>query len=64
MQDNHCLSCDRTEQETPLLAVKYARHEAWICPQCLPVLIHHADQLADRLAALRQATSPNRAVSA
>jgi hypothetical protein len=54
MQNNHCLSCDRTDKDIPLLAVKYAGHDAWICPQCLPVLIHHSDQLADKLATIRQ----------
>ena len=63
MNNTHCLNCDRTEQETPLVALKYAGRETWVCPQCLPVLIHHAEQLADKLAALRQAASPNRAVS-
>ena len=59
----HCLSCDRTEKETPLITLRLAGSQTWICPQCLPVLIHHADQLEDKLAALCQAASPNRAVS-
>lgn len=64
MNNTHCLNCDRAEQQTPLIALRYAGTDAWICPQCLPVLIHHAEQLEDKLAALRQAASPNRAVSA
>ena len=56
MKNKRCLSCDRTEQETPLVALKYAGRETWICPQCLPVLIHHADQLAGKLAEMGQRT--------
>ena len=59
-----CLNCERTDKETPLIDLQYASRQVWICPQCLPVLIHHADQLEDKLAALRQANSPNRPVPA
>ena len=56
-----CLNCGRTDKQTPLISLQYVLREAWICPQCLPVLIHHADELEEKLAALRQAASPNRA---
>jgi hypothetical protein len=56
-----CLNCERTDKQTPLISLQYESRQAWICPQCLPALIHHADELEDKLAALRQATLPNRA---
>ena len=59
-----CMNCERTDKETPLISLQYASHQTWICPQCLPVLIHHADQLEDKLAALRQANSPHRSMPA
>jgi hypothetical protein len=39
-----------------LIALQYVGGRLWICPQCLPVLIHHADQLADKLAEMSQHT--------
>lgn len=44
-----CLNCDRSEAETPLVTLRYAGEPAWICTQCLPVLIHHPEQLAGKL---------------
>ena len=51
-----CLSCGKSEQETPLIFLRFNRGESWICPQCLPVLIHHRDQLAEKLAAISKET--------
>jgi hypothetical protein len=47
MSDNteRCLSCERTGEEIPLLRLRYSRREHWICPQCLPVLIHQPEHL-------------------
>jgi hypothetical protein len=55
-ETGHCLSCNRSEEQTPLIALQYAGSRIWICPQCLPVLIHHAEQLADKLAGMEQGT--------
>jgi hypothetical protein len=40
-----CLSCERTSEQVPLLRLKYVEHEHWICPQCLPILIHKPERL-------------------
>ncbi len=45
-----CLNCERTEAQMPLVALRYAGQEAWICSQCLPILIHKPQQLAGKLA--------------
>jgi len=45
-----CLNCNRSETEIPLVSLRFAGNSAWICSQCLPVLIHHPQQLAGRLA--------------
>jgi hypothetical protein len=47
-----CLSCGRTEKESPLLVVRVAGKTAHICPQCLPALIHHPDRLTEKIQAL------------
>ncbi len=49
-----CLNCERTEQEMPLVSLRYAGEPAWICTQCLPVLIHQPQRLAGKLAGAEQ----------
>lgn len=44
-----CLNCTRSETEIPLVILRYAGNETWICSQCLPVLIHRPEQLAGKL---------------
>lgn len=48
MTDNteRCLNCERSSDQVPLLRLKYAAGEYWICPQCLPILIHKPEQIA------------------
>lgn len=41
-----CLACQRSEQEVPLIPIRFQGTQRWICPQHLPVLIHQPDQLA------------------
>jgi hypothetical protein len=45
----HCLNCERTENQIPLVSLRYAGSEAWICSQCLPTLIHKPHNLAGKL---------------
>ncbi len=44
-----CLRCKRSEEEVALLTLKYRGENLYICPQCLPVLIHKPEQLAQSL---------------
>ena len=45
-----CVSCERSVEEVPLLHVQSRNGMAYICPQCLPVLIHHPERLQGKLA--------------
>ena len=45
-----CLNCGRSEDVIPLAALRYQGQEAWICSQCLPMLIHQPERLAGKLA--------------
>ncbi len=45
-----CLSCGRDETIIPLVSLRYAGEQAWICSQCLPTLIHQPQRLVGRLA--------------
>ena len=44
-----CLNCGRSEQDFPVVVLRLAGREAFICPQCLPALIHHPDRLTEKL---------------
>ena len=41
-----CLNCGSSETERPLIALRFQGKEFYICPQCLPMLIHKPYQLA------------------
>jgi hypothetical protein len=45
----HCLYCERTSAEVPLIPLLYRDQPCYLCPAHLPLLIHHPEQLADRL---------------
>jgi len=49
---NTCLNCKKTEQEIPLLRMRYQQADVFICPQCLPVLIHKPANLREKLPGL------------
>ena len=44
-----CLNCRRAETVIPLVSLRYDGEQAWICSQCLPVLIHEPQKLAGKL---------------
>jgi hypothetical protein len=44
-----CLSCSRSENEIPLVTLTYSSKPAYICSHCLPLLIHHPEQLIGKL---------------
>ena len=45
----NCLNCNVSENEKPLLEMKFQGNEICICPQCLPILIHKPANLAGKL---------------
>ncbi len=45
----YCLNCLRPETVIPLVSLRYSGRGAWICSQCLPILIHNPQKLAGRL---------------
>jgi hypothetical protein len=46
---DRCLNCNRTEEQVPLLVLQFRGEATHICPQCLPLLIHKPEKLADKL---------------
>lgn len=51
-----CLNCNRSDEEIPLVSLRYAGKQAWVCSQCMPVLIHKPQQLAGKLAGAEKMT--------
>ena len=44
-----CLNCNRTDGQVPLMHLTFKGETKYICPQCLPVLIHKIHLIADKL---------------
>lgn len=44
-----CLNCGYSEQQVPLVAIRFNGTGNWICSQCLPTLIHKPQQLTSKL---------------
>jgi len=45
----HCVACNRTGQQVPLIALEFQNQKFWICPQHLPMLIHDPKTLTGKL---------------
>jgi len=52
----HCLVCERTKNEVPLITVNFMEDSYYICPQHLPILIHHPEQLTGKLPGVENLT--------
>lgn len=55
----NCLVCERTEEQTPLIVLRYQGGYLYICAQHLPVLIHKPEELATYLPAAASFASYN-----
>ena len=49
MPNSICLNGGTSEQERPLITLNFQGKEFYLCPQCLPTMIHKPYQLADKL---------------
>jgi ribosomal protein L37AE/L43A len=45
----NCLNCGNSEMEAPLVSVRYAGENIWICSPCMPVLIHNPAKMIGAL---------------
>ena len=59
MPSSTCLNCGASEQERPLLTIKFQDKEFQICPQCLPILIHEPEKLTDKLPGFQPTDYPS-----
>ena len=44
-----CLNCGHSEVEIPLISLRYAGRQAFVCSQCMPALIHEPQSLVEKL---------------
>lgn len=54
---NHCLNCNTTDAEAPMVLFRFQGRELWICADCLPVMIHKRPLLMEKWAAQMEAPS-------
>ncbi|HLO29733.1 MAG TPA: hypothetical protein VK249_11390, partial [Anaerolineales bacterium] len=59
MSTTTCLNCGASELDRPLLLLKFQQREFYICPQCLPVLIHKPYELAEKLPDFKPSDHPS-----
>ncbi len=45
----HCVACNCTQAQAPLITLQYRNQKFWICPQHLPMLIHDPKTLTGKL---------------
>jgi len=58
MSNATCLNCGSSEMDRPLVTLKFQGKELYICPQCLPTLIHKPYQLADKIPEFTPSETP------
>lgn len=49
MAEKICLNCGKNSNEIPLLSLEFRGGVYYLCPQCLPVMIHKPQNLAGKL---------------
>ncbi len=53
MSNVTCLNCGSSEMERPLLTLRFQEKNVYICPQCMPILIHQPQELAEKLPGIK-----------
>lgn len=54
-----CINCSRSEDDVPLLSFAFKGGSYYICPECLPTLIHKPHLLVDKLPGLVDIPHPD-----
>jgi len=58
MPNATCLNCGASEMDRPLLSLQFQGKEVNICPQCMPILIHHPHKLEEKLPGIKPWNGP------
>lgn len=49
MDEKKCFNCNSSEQDVPVVSLTYRGKQLWICPRCIPSLIHEPHIVQDSL---------------
>lgn len=49
MEQKQCFNCKAKESEIPVVNMRFKGKELWICPRCIPNLIHEPQIVQDNL---------------
>lgn len=55
----HCLNCNVSENQIPLVNLTFNGNQAFICSRCLPILIHSPQKLVGKLDGAENIPSAN-----
>jgi hypothetical protein len=58
MANASCLNCGASEMDRPLLTLKFQGKDVYLCPQCMPTLIHKPQQLVEKLPKMKPWDGP------
>jgi hypothetical protein len=50
MEEKKCFNCERTDSQIPVVEMSFKQNKLWVCPQCIPNLIHNPDVVQEKLA--------------
>ena len=53
MSNATCLNCGASENDRPLLTLKFQGKDVYLCPQCMPILIHQSQKLVEKLPGMK-----------
>ncbi len=55
-----CFNCGNQDKQLPLVHVQYKGEQFYVCPGCMPSLIHRSESVADKIeAAYAEKTAGN-----
>lgn len=57
--EGQCLNCGRSDEQVPLVSLRFDGKSLSICPQCLPILIHRPEQLSGKLGGVPMTGAPH-----
>ncbi len=49
MQHLICFQCSRSSNDVPLIQLTFQGRYRWVCPQCMPALIHKPETVLEAL---------------
>lgn len=48
-KEHVCFNCGQSENNAPLVGLTYKGNPNWVCTMCLPQVIHHLENVIEKL---------------